>query len=76
METTLEQTVKTAWNKSKWLIKGGIVGIISLLLLIPMLYVKNLIFEREKRQQEAAHEITQPGISLIFSPMNLLSMPL
>ncbi len=58
METTLEQTVKTAWNKSKWLIKGGIVGIISLLLLIPMLYVKNLIFEREKRQQEAAHEIT------------------
>src|SRR5258706_1846792 len=58
METTLQQTVKTAWNKSKWIIKGGIIGVIALLMLIPMLYVKSLIFEREKRQQEAAYEIT------------------
>src|SRR5258706_15747021 len=59
METTFQQTVKTAWNKSKWIIKGGINGVIALLMLIPMLYVKSLIFEREKRQQEAAHEITR-----------------
>ncbi|MGH2553031.1 MAG: cell envelope integrity protein CreD [Chitinophagaceae bacterium] len=58
MESTLQETVKTAWNKSKWIIKGGIIGAIALLLMIPMLYVKDLIFEREKRQQEAAHEIT------------------
>jgi inner membrane protein len=58
METTFEQTVKTAWQKSKWIIKGAIIGVIALLMLIPMLYVKSLIFEREKRQQEAAHEIT------------------
>jgi inner membrane protein len=58
METTLQQTVKTAWHKSKWIIKGFIIGFIALIMLIPMLYVKSLIFEREKRQQEAAHEIT------------------
>lgn len=58
MESTLQETAKTTWQKSKWLIKGAIIGVIALLLLIPMLYVKNLIFEREKRQQEAALEIT------------------
>ncbi len=58
MEATLQETVKTVWHKSKWIIKGFIIGVIALLLLIPMLYVKNLIFERERRQQEAALEIT------------------
>ena len=58
METTLQETVKIAWHKSKWIVKGFIIGFIALLMLIPMLYVKSLIFEREKRQQEAAHEIT------------------
>jgi inner membrane protein len=58
METTLQQTVSNAWHKSKWIIKGGVIGVIALLMLIPMLYVKSLIFEREKRQKEATHEIT------------------
>ena len=49
METSLQQTAKTVWHKSKWLVKGGIIGLIALLLLIPTEYVKNLIFEREKR---------------------------
>lgn len=68
METTLQQTARTVWQKSKWLIKGGIIGVIALLMLIPMLYVKNLIFEREKRQQEAALEIT----SKWAGPQNLI----
>lgn len=68
METALQQTAKTAWHKSKWLIKGGIIGILALLLLIPMMYVKNLIFEREKRQQEATYEIT----SKWAGPQNLM----
>ncbi len=58
MEATLEQTVRTVWHKSKWVIKGGIIGVIALLMLIPMMYVKSLIFEREKRQKEATYEIT------------------
>lgn len=58
METTLQDTVKTAWQKSKWIVKGCIIGFLALLMMIPMLYVKSLIFEREERQQEAAREIT------------------
>lgn len=26
METTLQDTVKTAWQKSKWIVKGCIIG--------------------------------------------------
>ncbi|MEQ1675302.1 MAG: cell envelope integrity protein CreD [Chitinophagaceae bacterium] len=58
METTLQETVKTAWQKSKWIIKGCIIGFLALLMMIPMLYVKNLVFEREERQKEAAREIS------------------
>ncbi|MCX6318877.1 MAG: cell envelope integrity protein CreD [Bacteroidetes bacterium] len=57
METTLQETVKTAWQKSKWIVKGCIIGVLALLMMIPMLYVKSLIFEREERQKEAAREI-------------------
>src|SRR5258705_4982030 len=68
METSLQQTATTVWQKSKWIVKGFIIGLLALLLLIPMFYVKNLIFEREKRQQEAALEIT----SKWAGPQNLM----
>ena len=68
METSLHQTAKTVWHKSKWLVKGGIIGLIALLLLIPTEYVTNLIFEREKRQMEAAYDIT----SKWAGPQNLI----
>lgn len=58
METTLQDTVKTAWQKSKWIVKGCIIGFLALLMMIPMLYVKSLIHEREERQKEATREIT------------------
>jgi len=58
MESSLEQTVSTVWNKSKWIIKGGIIGVIALAMIIPMVYVKNLIQERQERQVEATREIT------------------
>ena len=57
METALEKTVTTVWQKSKWIIKGCIIGVMALLMMIPMLYVKNLIIEREERQQEVTREI-------------------
>ncbi len=57
METTLQDTVSTAWKKSKWIIKGFIIGLLVLLLLIPMEYVKGLVYEREGRQKEVAREI-------------------
>lgn len=58
METTLQDTVKTAWQKSKWIVKGCIIGMLALLMMIPALYVKSLVHEREERQKEATKEIT------------------
>lgn len=75
METIIQETAKTAWQKSKWIIKGCIIGFLALLLLIPMYYVKNLVFEREQRQKEASHEISSKwaGAQNIIGP--LLSIP-
>ena len=58
METSFEQTITTVWNKSKWIVKGCIIAGMALLLMIPMLYVKSIIIEREQRQQEVTSEIS------------------
>ena len=58
METTVEKTITTLWQKSKLIVKGGIIGLLALLLMIPMIYVKDLIFEREERQREVTNEIS------------------
>jgi len=58
MDNSLQNTISTAWNKSKWIVKGGIIGLMALLMMIPMLYVKDIIKEREQRQQEATREIS------------------
>lgn len=58
METTTESISTNVWQKSKWLFKGGIIGFLALVMMIPMFYVKNLILEREERQKEATKEIT------------------
>ena len=59
METTAEtSTAGMVWQKSKWIIKGCIVGLMAILFMIPMLYVKNLIVEREERQREVTNEIS------------------
>ncbi len=58
MEISLQETAKTVWNKSKWLVKGMIIGFLTLIMLIPMAYVKELVLERQDRQKEAAREIT------------------
>ncbi len=55
ISTSLENT----WQKSKWMVKGLIVGCIALLLMIPMSYVKDLVREREERQKEVVAEISQ-----------------
>ncbi|OSZ80818.1 cell envelope integrity protein CreD [Chitinophagaceae bacterium IBVUCB2] len=57
MDNSLQNTISTAWNKSKWIVKGGIIGLMALLMMIPMLYVKSLIVEREERQKQVTREI-------------------
>ena len=75
MDTSLEKTMNTAWQKSKWIVKGCIIGLLALMMMIPMLYVKSLIHEREERQQEATREITSKwaGPQNIIGPV--LSIP-
>jgi inner membrane protein len=58
METNTENSSMAVWQKSRWLVKGLIIGVMALLFMVPMLYVKNLVFERQERQQEANKEIT------------------
>ena len=74
-ESALTQTVRTAWQKSKWIIKGFVVGFIALALLIPAWYVKGIVEERAARQQEAANEVTRKwaGSQLFTGP--LLGIP-
>jgi inner membrane protein len=45
-------------QSSKIIIKATITGALILLLMIPVLFVTNLVEEREKRQQEVTHEIS------------------
>lgn len=54
METSLP---KTEW-KDRLLIKGGIIGLLALVLEIPALFVEGLIRDRESRQREAITEVS------------------
>jgi len=56
--TTVTSTVSMIWQKSKWIIKGGIIGLMALLFMIPMMYVENLVKEREERQRQVTNEIS------------------
>ncbi len=55
MEIQNESQIQT---RDKNLIKGVIVGVIALLLLIPMSYIKSLVLERQDRQKKVTEEIT------------------
>ena len=46
------------WQKTKWIVKGCIVGLMAILFMIPMVYVKELIREREERQRQVTSEIS------------------
>lgn len=56
MET--ETTSSTIWQKSRVLIKGLIIMMITFLLLIPTISIQHIIEEREKRQEEAFNEVS------------------
>src|SRR5688572_17364419 len=57
MDNSVEKTISTVWNKSKWIVKGLMIGVLALLMMIPMMFVKELVIEREKRHRETAQEI-------------------
>lgn len=70
----METTIQNLWSKSKVLIKGLIISFLVLLLIIPTLYVQNLIQEREQRQKEAITEISNKwaGRQVVTGPMIVL----
>lgn len=55
MDTNIASSI---WQKSKLLIKGGLIVILVLFLLIPAHFVQELVIEREARQKEAFAEVS------------------
>src|SRR5215213_611016 len=70
----MESVAENIWSKSKLLIKGFIIGVLVLLLIIPSLYVQNLVQEREQRQKEAIAEVSNKwaGHQVITGPFIVL----
>jgi inner membrane protein len=70
----MNSTAAELWSKSKLLIKAFIIIVQVLLLLIPVQSVKELIEEREARQQEAVREVSQKwaGRQTVTGPILVL----
>lgn len=58
METTQQSTNTLSGNSRKIMIKGIITGALILLMMIPTLFIANLVSEREARQKEVAKEVS------------------
>ncbi|MBS1743172.1 MAG: cell envelope integrity protein CreD [Bacteroidetes bacterium] len=57
-ETVQQQLPQTENQSNKLLIKGVITGVLILLMLIPTVFISNIITEREQRQKEAVTEVS------------------
>jgi inner membrane protein len=70
----MDTTKENFWQKNRTMIKGLIIGALVLILLIPMEFVKNLIYEREARQKEAIIEVSSKwsGTQNITGPIIVL----
>ena len=70
----METTIESIWTKSKILVKGGTIGLIALVLLIPVSFVSQLVSEREARQKEATLEVSNKwaGKQTVRGPMLVL----
>ena len=55
MDTTIATGI---WQKSKLLVKGGLIAILVLFLMITAHFVQELVTEREARQKEAFNEVS------------------
>ncbi|HSF44681.1 MAG TPA: cell envelope integrity protein CreD [Chitinophagaceae bacterium] len=61
METEL--ILRTGSQSSKTLIKGIITGILILVMMIPTIFIMNLVSEREERQKQVAAEVSSKWAS-------------
>ncbi|MBK9634776.1 MAG: inner membrane CreD family protein [Bacteroidetes bacterium] len=62
--STTNQTQKLFLKKAALGFKNVSIGFIVLLLLIPMLFIGNLITERQSRKDEVVADITENGVRI------------
>jgi inner membrane protein len=67
----MENVIITLWNRNKIILKSFWIGILTLLLLIPTLFIQNLVEERQRRQQEAVTEVSSrwAGAQTVTGPV-------
>ena len=67
----MENMLSQFWNRNKIILKSFWIGFLILLLLIPTLFIQNLVSERQQRQQEAVSEISSKwaGNQLVTGPV-------
>ncbi|HLK30369.1 MAG TPA: cell envelope integrity protein CreD [Puia sp.] len=53
----MENVFSSFWNRNKIIFKSFLIGFLILLLLIPTVFIQNLISERQVRQKEAISEV-------------------
>jgi inner membrane protein len=53
----MENMLSAFWNRHKIILKSFWIGFLILLLLIPTIFIQNLVSERQERQQQAVTEI-------------------
>jgi inner membrane protein len=54
----MENMIANLWNRNKIILKSFLIGFLILLLLIPTLFIDNLVSERQERQQQAVAEVS------------------
>ena len=74
MEQTLANNGFRNWFGESVLLKLVLIGILTLLLLIPSSWIQNLIWERQERQEEVIEEISDKwsGSQLLEGPVMVL----
>lgn len=53
-----ESIISSFWERNRTLIKGFLVGFLILIMLIPGVFISNLVNERKSRQQEVVKEVS------------------
>ncbi len=67
----MENIITTLWNRNRIILKSFLIGILILLLLIPALFIQNLVSERQQRQQAAVTEMSShwAGTQTVTGPV-------
>lgn len=54
----LPETRKNFWDTNRMLIKSLLIGVLTLIMLIPAAFIRELVYERESRQQQVIDEVS------------------